>query len=141
MPKYSGIHKIRNLWYYRIQRGNRRIVSKGFDTVEEAFAERVRHLEQLRLSGVVQNDLTVAEFCKKYLEEYSQHNVRPITAKKEEGLCRNHIVPVLGTRRLRDLKPYHLAQFQNAVVKTKTPAVAFNIMRTFKTILNKAIEW
>jgi integrase len=141
MPKYSGIRKIGSRWYYRYQRGKHRFVSKGYPTAEEAFAGRLDFMKRARADDTIQSSITVAEFCAKYLDEYSRHNVRHLTALKEEGLCRNHIIPILGTRRLQDLKPYHLAQFQNTIVKTKSPAVAFNVMRTFRTILNKAVEW
>jgi integrase len=116
-------------------------VSSGFDTAEEAFAERGKHVERIRTYDIVYHTLTVAEFCEKYLEEYARHNVRPLTAIKDRATIKNHIVPILGTHRLRDLKPYHIAQFQNTAVKTKSPAVAHNTMKTLRKVLNRAVEW
>jgi len=39
-------------------------------------------------------------FIIKYLKEYEFPNNRITTAVKNEGICRNHIVPVLGDQRL-----------------------------------------
>ncbi len=93
MPKYAGIRKIGSKWYYRFQYRNCKVTSKEYSGAEEAFTARLEHLKRARADDTIQNDLTVAQFCEKYIEEYSRHNVRPLTARKEEGLCRNHIVP------------------------------------------------
>jgi integrase len=56
-------------------------------------------------------------------------------------VCRNHIIPEIVNKKLQDLKPIDIVQFQNKLMKNKTASVAHNTMRILRKILNKAIEW
>jgi len=141
MPKYPGVRKIKNLWYYRIQQYGKRIVSKGYRTAEEAHKARTEYLNSLHHLAVISNKITLKDFAKKYFAEHSRIKNRSSTIAKDEGIFENHILSVLGKMKLEDIKTYHLVQFQNSLIKNKTQSVAHNTMRTLRKILNKAVEW
>ena len=47
MPKYSGVIKKRNKYYYYLYKNGKQIWSKGYDTAEEAAEERERAKKSL----------------------------------------------------------------------------------------------
>ena len=52
--------------------------------------------------------LTLGEWLPRWHETYSKPKVRQSTWEMYESLIRVHIVPALGTAKLRDLRPEHL---------------------------------
>ena len=141
MPKYKGIIKRGKLYYYRIYRNSQQREYGGYKTAEAANRERTAHLKRLDDQDLEPSNITLEDFIIQYLKEYEIPNNRRSTAIKSEGMCRNHIIPELGHMRLRDIKPFHLVQFKNKLVKNTTTSVAFNTMRTLRKILNMAVEW
>ncbi len=141
MPKYRGIIKRGNKYYYRIYRNGTQKEYGGFNSAEEAFRARNKHIKELDDQALESSNIILADFIIQFLKEYEIPNNRKSTAIKTEGICRNHIMPELGTMRLRDIKPFHLVRFKNNLMKNKTESVAYNTMRTLRKILNKAVEW
>jgi integrase len=141
MPRYRGILKRKNLWYYRIQHQGKRIESRGFLAAEDAYRARTKQLEKLYSRDLVHHNITLVEFVAVYFEQYGTVSVRRATHHATESVARNHILPALGALRLQDLKSYHIIQFQNDVVRTRTPSTAHNVMKALRKILNKAVEW
>ena len=143
MPKYKGISKKRNKWYYWIwYPDNKKLVwYGGFDTAEEAHQSRINHEQKVLQDRIPLRDTALKSFIIKYLKEYEFPNNRITTAQKNEGICRRHIVPRLGDKKLQSLKPIDIVEFQNYLVAHKSKSVAFNTMRTLRKILNKAVEW
>ncbi len=140
MPKYKGVIKRGSRYYYRIYRGTQKEYG-GYKTAEEANRERNAHLKRLDDQDLEPSSIIFKDFIIQYLKEYEVPNNRSTTAIKTEGVCRNHIIPELGNMRLRDIKPFHLVQFKNHLMKNKTESVAYNTMRTLRKILNVAVEW
>jgi len=141
MPKYRGVIKRSNKYYYRIYRNGAQKEYGGFSTAEEAFNARNEHLNDLNKGKFSPYDITVRDFIVKYLEDHEKVNNRIATFIKAEGICRNHIVPELGHRKLRSITTADLVNFQNNLIRYKTPSVAHNSMRIVRRILNKAVEW
>jgi integrase len=110
-----------------------------------ARRKRTRHrLERLRVlkrHKLPPTELTVRQLCVKYLEEHERVYNRYPTFIKNEGTCRNHIIPMLGHKRIGTLTPNDMRQFQRYCIENKSPAVAHYTMRTLKKIFNWAVEW
>jgi len=141
MPHYPGVRKLGKRWFYRIQHKNRREQHGPFDTAQEAHQNRIDYLKKLKHQHTKPGNITVAQLCVKYLEEHEKVYNKHSTLRKSEGICRNHIIPILGKRRLDDLNPNEMRIFQKHCIQTKTQAVAHNTMIVLKKILNWAVEW
>ena len=141
MPKYKGVIKRGNKYYYRIYRNSQQREYGGYKTAGEANRERTAHLKRLDDQDLEPSHITLKDFIVQYLKEYEIPNNRRSTAIKSEGMCRNYIVPELGSMKLKDIKPFHLVRFKNKMVQNNTQSVAYNTMRTLRKILNIAVEW
>ncbi len=137
MPKYRGIIKRGNKYYYRIYRNGTQKEYGGFNSAEEAFRARNDHLSDINKGKTSPHDITVKDFIVKYLEDHEKVNNRISTFIKAEGICRNHIVPELGHRKLRSITTADLVYFQNNLIRYKTVSVAHNTMRIVRRIFNK----
>ena len=59
--------------------------------------------------------MTVEQWLKLWLKEYMVGKRAPKTAENHENNIRNHIVPIIGKTKLKDLKPYQVQQMYNTV--------------------------
>jgi len=141
MPKPTGVLKRYKKWYYRISYKGKRIEKGGFTTAEQAYRARIEHIKKLQDQIIPPADITVRQLIIQYLEEHEKIYNRLSTVWKNEGTCRNHIIPYLGDRKVKGLKPTDMKKFQGFCVKNKTPSVAHYTMRTLKKIFNWAMEW
>ncbi len=141
MPKYPGVRKKRNRWYFRIQHNGKRIENGGYICAEDAYVERVKCLNNLQSKKLKINNITLTEFIQLYIKQHDIPGNRSTTLKKTRGICNKHIIPVLGDQKLSDLENFQLVMFKNTIVRNKTPSVAYDTMRTLKKVLNKAVEW
>jgi integrase len=49
--------------------------------------------------------MTVGVFIERWLEDSVRGSVRQSTYQRDESLCRNHLVPALGKKKLKTLNP------------------------------------
>lgn len=54
--------------------------------------------------------LTVADYLRRWLRDYAAHNVAPSTLARYQGIVECHLIPGLGSLRLRDLGPGHIQE-------------------------------
>ncbi len=148
MPKYKGTYKKGNSkrgyrWYWYIDYKGKRIYSKGgFDTAEEASGDRTLKKNQLASGTFVQaHKVTVKKFVIQYLKEYAMSSMRKPSRINVESIARNNIVPHIGDIMLQDLRPFHIEQLKNKLLKEKTQYTAYNVLVTLRKILNKAVKW
>jgi integrase len=52
--------------------------------------------------------LTVGDCLRRWLRDYAAHNVAPSTLARYTGIIESHLIPALGSLRLRELRPAHL---------------------------------
>jgi len=52
--------------------------------------------------------MTVADYLRRWLRDYAAHNVAPSTLTRYTSIVERHLIPVLGSLRLRDLRPAHI---------------------------------
>jgi integrase len=141
VPKYTGVIKRYNRWYYRISIKGKWKEFGSYPSQEKAYRARLEHLHQIRIHEATPHNISFYEFTVKYLNEHVKTHNRIATLVKAESICRNHIIPELGKYRLHNITAETLLDFRNRLVTDKTPSVAYNAIRTVKRILNKAVEW
>jgi len=143
MPKYNGIQKKRNRWYWYIYHDNTVTWSSGgFKTAVDAARDRVRAHERITKNTYVPSKkISVTRFIEQYTKDYAFPNLRKSTVKKFESISRLYVVPTLGSMKLQDVKLLHIQRVFNKVKREHTPNVAYQVMRTLRKIFNKAVEW
>lgn len=102
--------------------------------------EMARKQAKLLLASVAQGEdpaeskkldakaMTVKELCETYLEDAKKGLVfgksggpkKPLTINTDEGRIRRHIVPLLGSRRVKDISPSDINRFLRDVAGGKT---------------------
>jgi len=142
MPKYRGVLKRRRLYYGYVDYKNRRYYSKGFTTAEEASKWSTKTKSELMNNVFIEkNKITVEAFIIQYLNDYAKTNLRKGTTKNHESILRLYIIPNIGDIKLQELRPLHIQQLQNTLLKSKSPYYVFNMMRLLRQVLNTAVKW
>jgi hypothetical protein len=78
------------------------------------------YLDKFKAKNISPQKITLQQFISKYLAEHEWTHNRISTVIKDEGICRNHIIPELGDRRLQDITTQDLHLFRNNLVKYKS---------------------
>lgn len=142
MPKYHGVQKKYNKFYYWIYHQGKTIWSRGYETAQEASEEREKTRNELKKKKDIHGlNITFKEFIVKYLQDHALPHLRKTTIIQTESLSRLYIIPNLGGIRLRDLQKKHFIALNAKLHREKTASVAYQTMRTIKKILNIAVEW
>ena len=79
---------------------------RGTKTEAEAvLRERLSERERARSAGTLSTDpkQTVAQWLRRWLDQYAVHNVRPLTLKTYRGIVERELIPSLGEIRLSQL--------------------------------------
>jgi hypothetical protein len=97
-------------------------------------------LDKLKAKQVSPRTITLKQFITKYLSEHEATHNRIATVIKAEGICRNHIIPEIGHRRLQDITTQDLVLFRSNLVNYKMPSVSHNTMQIVQRVFNTAIE-
>lgn len=66
--------------------------------------------------------LTLAQFAARYIEEYAKPYKKTRTVEEDERNLRLHIKPTLGTLKLKEITPTHIAKFHASGRNTPTNA-------------------
>lgn len=82
---------------------------------------------------------TVRELCAKFIEDYSKPKNRPRTVKSNQGYIDRHIVPDLGTLRVREVTRTNVSAL---ITRMKdTPVTANRILSCLRKMFNMAEVW
>jgi len=60
-------------------------------------------------------DYTIAEWCRLWFETYSKPNLRPNTVRNYANVLEQHIIPAVGSIKLRQLMPIHIQRMYNDI--------------------------
>ena len=134
---------------YRTNAGERRKPALGLFgelTVEQARSLAQEWLAQVRRGGDPAADKaearqapTVEELCKKFMEDYSKKRNKPSTRVGYQGVIDRCIIPLLGRKKVHDVKRPDVAGLMEKLSYKQTEAnKAFSILR--KTF-NMAEVW
>jgi integrase len=84
---------------------------------------------------------TLEQFYPRFLEGYAMANRhKPGGIAAKETICRVHLVPVLGSKRL-DAIGNEEVQRLKAILSAKNPKTVNNICTTLNTVLQVAVDW
>jgi integrase len=85
---------------------------------------------------------TVATFTQRWLREYAIPNLAPRTVERYEEIIRLYVVPSLGSIRLAQLKPAHIARAETAWrERGLSSSTVLKHHRLLHTVLEHAVRW
>ena len=86
-------------------------------------------------------NMTVAEFCTEFLDQ-AKITTKPNTYASYKLVIQKHVLPELGTVKLRGLNPMQLQRWVNKIsAQGYKPATVAQIRRTLCTVLNQAVNY
>ncbi|MFP6517761.1 tyrosine-type recombinase/integrase, partial [Pseudomonas aeruginosa] len=134
---------------YRTNAGERRKPALGLFgelTVEQARVMAQDWLAEVRRGGDpggakadARKAPTVTELCKKFMEEYSKKRNKPSTQEGYQGVIDRCIIPLLGRKKVQDVKRPDIAGLMQKLAYKPTEAnKAFGVLRK---MFNLAEVW
>src|SRR5215217_9643492 len=81
--------------------------------------------------------MTVAVFLERWLEDTVRGSVRQSTFDRNESLCRKHLVPALGRKKLKTLDPADVQRFYRAKLDS---GLSNATVRKLHVVLHKALK-
>jgi integrase len=128
-------------WVAQVTIGGKHI-GKYFKTQGEArdwlHVTRAQLQDGLTLSGAQK---TVKEFLLEWLSAY-ESSVRPKTFQQYDQIVNQHIIPLLGKIKLKDIRPDQIQVFYNSKVKSGTSArTVLMIHAVLHRAFNQALKW
>ncbi len=133
---------------YRNATGTKRFVTLG--NYGELTVKQARSLAQDKLAEVrhgrdpqaerqqKRSEMTFAELAERYIDHVEHHKR---SWKDDQQRLRDHILPVLGKRKLSEVTLRPLQQLHAAVKDRLTPATANRCAAQVKHMFNVAVEW
>ena len=131
--------------------GKRRQKSEAIrGTRKAAEAKPARIVHELETGQFAElSSITLADFLRTWLSDYAESNVASRTFEKYESQVRNHLIPILGNLRLRDLKPTHIlaalerwrTQGRKYGAGGLSPRSCLHNYRVLHSALNQAVKW
>ncbi|WP_400564434.1 tyrosine-type recombinase/integrase [Pseudomonas aeruginosa] len=134
---------------YRTNAGERRkpaLGQYGELTVDQARSLAQEWLAQVRRGGdpaaekaATRKAPTVEELCKKFMEDYSSKRNKPSTQIGYQGVIDRNVIPLLGRKKVQDVKRPDIATFMEKLAHKQTEAnKAFSVLRK---MFNLAEVW
>ena len=96
-------------------------------------------LQSIKNDGGHYEKLTVSEWLEKWLKK-KQLMRKPKTYQNYEGICRTHIIPVLGNFRIQKLRREHVQNLLNEISKERKPHTVASVKRVFSVAMNDAVN-
>ena len=93
--------------------------------------------------------MTVGEFLQRWLEDYVQHNCAAKTGDRYAEIVRNHVLPVIGCVKLRELKPAHIQELYSLAKRSGrrdgrgglSSRTVHHIHRVLTNAFNTGVKW
>lgn len=114
---------------------------------KEKLAKAIRENRGVPLNHT--GDYTAAEWCRLWFETYSKPNIRYNTAKGYEGIIEHHIIPAIGTIKLKQLSSIHIQRMYNDLkengrmprgAKQNDKALSNTFVRRVHAVLQTALK-
>ena len=111
-----------------------------------ADAEALRkRLERELADGTYGNkleEITFADFSKKWLEEYAELKVKPRTYADYEQVVQKHLNPFFGKMLLSNIKPGNIQEYVSRKAKENlSPRTVNKTITVLKMIMKRAVIW
>jgi integrase len=129
-------------WFVEFRVGSgariRETVRGTKDDAERRLTELLREYD---VTGLVPDrEATVETFSAHWLE-HVQHRVKATTLKRYRELLQVHVVPVIGSLRMTELRPAAVQTVVAKVLETRSPRTAVNTYRVLSEMLGEALRW
>jgi integrase len=87
--------------------------------------------------------VTVDECLRRWLRDYAAQNVAASTLQRYKGIVEQHLVPGLGSLRLRDLRPAHIQAAYAAFARRdgRGPRLSAKTIFEHHAVLREALNW
>ena len=134
-------NKIFYIDYYQHGRRLRECVGPDRKLAELALKKRKVEMAEGRFLNIKKEEqVTIEEFSKTFLELHSRVNKKPRVAIRDEQLLRNLISAFAG-KYLFEITPMMIEKYKAERIKYVKPATVNRELACLKCMLNKAIEW
>ena len=134
---------------YRTNAGERRKPALGMYgelTVEQARSLAQNWLAEVRRGGdpsaakaEARKAPTVEELCKKFMEDYSKKRNKPSTRVGYQGVINRNIIPLLGRKKVQDVKRPDIAGLMEKL--SYKPTEANKVFSVLRKMFNLAEVW
>lgn len=126
----------------------------GYKTKKAAEEKLAEILHQIATGAYIEpSKLTVADYLAKWLAEYAKDNVSGKTFERYEEICKNAIIPSLGSIHVPRLQPLHIQNFYRQQIdsgrkkprkdgpKGLNPRTVIQYHRILHKALAQAVRW
>lgn len=131
----KGALRFRNgVWNYRITVNGKQIERAGTDDKDETEGLMIQALAEAARTGKVfkASNITVGDMADLWFSECCKETLRHGTRCDYQNVIKNHIKPVLGKRKLKDISPDDLQSY----VDEKTRKYSKSTMKSHFVVLN-----
>lgn len=113
----------------------------GFNTKKEAQKAMHEMLVKVAKNEYIEpSKMTFGELVDVWLEQYVHNKCRPRTINTYMGTVRRYIKPYLGKLSINQIKPIHIQQFLNELLRTLQPSTVQIIRSVCKNIFQWAVD-
>ncbi|PGA19357.1 site-specific integrase [Bacillus thuringiensis] len=115
----------------------------GFKTKKEAERACNELIHQFNTGSLVDDkNLTLSEYLQEWLENTAKQRVRDTTFINYRRAVNSRIIPVVGSHKLKDLKPLHGQRFVKSLIDEElSPKYIEYIFIVLKGALEDAVKW
>jgi integrase len=153
-PTYSGMRLLVSktgrkswLWRYTFQGVKKSMALGEFPAVTlESARQRILEGKALLAQGInpaverdkAKDELTFEEFADRYYMPFAKQH--KLTWDDDQNFIK-HMLPTIGTLKLTEIKPLHVATIHSLERGRTSPTTANHMLKTLKRMLNVAIKW
>lgn len=154
--KYRFGHRQR--WYSIGKHGSPWTPEKARIEAKRLLGLVAREIDPSETRDAQKKKPTIAEFCTRFLDEYSAEHKRPLSHLNDKSNINNHVLPLLGRLYIADVTRADIDHFKRAVKNGKTakdekrgkqsrsivtggPGVANKCLALLSKIFNMAERW
>lgn len=111
-------------------------------TKKEAESLLVTKLSELENGTFILNDdIILSDFLNYWYSEYCLKKLSATTYESYKRNIDNYIIPNLGNIKIKDLKPLHLQNFYNTLLKNLSKTTVSYIHKILHKALKHAVQW
>jgi hypothetical protein len=148
MPKYKGIYKRKNkkggyTWYAYVDYNFKKYhVPGSYRSTEEARDARNEYEKRLLAQqNITHRKCSVTEYAKIYLSEYKKI-WRTSTVIGVESIVRQHIVSVLGNKKINEIEPFDIQKIRSRLYsRNLKKSYIYQVLSTVKHFFITAQQW
>ncbi|MDH6283150.1 tyrosine-type recombinase/integrase [Prescottella agglutinans] len=108
------------------RRRRKEVVEKDEGAAYTRLVEMRKAVEDGRIPTT--NHVTVERWMRHWIDNVAPREIRPNSLKNYDGYLRRYIAPIIGTVKLRDLKPSHFRRVHDAILKAgRSTGLALNV--------------